>query len=166
MDVIWFLWMFLFIFCSKRGPLREMASPFDPKKFQRPKKSQGVSFETPPEGDLLNGSEVLQSLLGGGNQPLSEQFLRWKIWKQWNLVVGPTMAGASEPVGYRKGILVLWVKSSAWVQQMSFFKDQIISKVNLFVGFNYVQDIQLTLNRRSVPDAKDAAETKKALEKI
>lgn len=71
---------------------------------------------------LFNGGEVMRSLFEGGRSPLSEQFLRWKLWGRWKEYVGPTIAENSEPVGLVRGVLYIWVKHSVWMQQMVFFE--------------------------------------------
>ena len=103
------------------------------------------------DSEPLLGSEVLQRLFENGKDPLSEQFLRWKLWRQWEQVAGPLIFKASEPVGYRRGVLYLWVKNSSWMQQLVFLKDPLKDKINRHLGMIYVQNIHLTLDRRSVP---------------
>ena len=72
-----------------------------------------------------NSAQVLQSLFENGKSPLSEQFLRWKLWAQWQEIVGPSVGSTTEPVGISKGVLILWVKNSSWMQQLYFMKNQI-----------------------------------------
>lgn len=97
------------------------------------------------------GSEVLQSLFENGKSPLSEQFLRWKLWAKWPEVVGPTIAQNAEPVAYKNGILFLWVRNSAWMQQMVFLRDQIQTTINQKMEQNFVKSIRFTLDRKDVP---------------
>lgn len=97
------------------------------------------------------GSEVLQSLFENGKNPLSDQFIRWKIWARWEEIAGPTVGKNSEPVGYSRGVLYLWVPHSPWMQQMTFLKEQIKTTVNTKMGRPYVTEVKLTLDRRSVP---------------
>ncbi len=96
-------------------------------------------------------SEVLQSLFESGKSPLSDQFLRWKIWARWEEFVGPTVGKNSEPVGYYRGTLYLWVPHSTWMQQMVFLRHQIKTTVNKKLGRDYVKDVRLTLDRKDVP---------------
>ncbi|MBO9665261.1 MAG: DUF721 domain-containing protein [Bdellovibrio sp.] len=100
---------------------------------------------------LTLGSEVLQSLFENGKSPLSEQFMRWKLWAKWEEVVGPTIAKNAEPVGFQRGVLYVWVRNSAWMQQMIFLKDQIRDTINSKFENNFVKYIKFTLDRREVP---------------
>ena len=112
------------------------------------------SFNTPKKNkkQLTLGSEVLQALFENGKSPLSVQFIRWKLWRKWAEFVGATMAEVSEPVGYNRGILYVWVKNSTWMQQMVFMRDPMKETINQKLQMRYVAEIRLTMDRRSVPE--------------
>lgn len=119
------------------------------------------------KSELSRGAEVLHSLLAQGKDELSLQFLRWKLWKKWSEYVGPSIGSASEPVGYRRGILYVWVKNSTWMQQLVFMKDPLKEKINEVLGIRYVREIQFTLDRKNVPGPGDSQESlKRAIESI
>ena len=69
------------------------------------------------------GAEVLQKLLESQAGPVSDQYLRWKLWLNWKDIVGPTISAHSEPISYRNGLLWLWVENSVWMQQMGFMAE-------------------------------------------
>ncbi len=103
-----------------------------------------------------SSAEVLKSLFeekAGG--PVSEQFLRWKLWLSWTDVVGPTTAEYTEPVAYRNGVLWLWVKNSTWMQQMTFMSETIKNTVNQKFKKNFVTEIRYTLDRKNIPYKSD-----------
>jgi predicted nucleic acid-binding Zn ribbon protein len=113
------------------------------------------------------GSEALQSLFENGKTLLSQQFLRWKMWRKWSDFVGPTMSQHSEPVGFLRGTLYIWVESSTWMQQMVFLRDPMMDSINKKLGFNFVKNVHLTLDKKSVPrDAAEAAELKQSIAKL
>jgi predicted nucleic acid-binding Zn ribbon protein len=115
--------------------------------------------------ELLPASNVLQTVLANGKSALSDGFLRWKIWKLWPKIVGETVAKHCEPVGYDRGRLYVWVKSSARMQEIRFFEFTIRDKVNQHVGRTWVRGIRFTLDRRGVPTPDQMPEeTKKLLE--
>lgn len=118
-----------------------------------------------PKTDLLAASKVLQTVLGNGKSPLSDQFLRWKIWRFWPKIVGDTLGKQCEPVGYERGRLFIWVKSSARMQDIRFFETTLKEKVNEHVGRTWVRSIRFTLDRHGVPTtAQVSEEFKKYLE--
>lgn len=115
--------------------------------------------------ELLSASRVLQGLLGNGKSALSDGFLRWKIWRFWPQIVGPTLSKHCEPVGYQRGRLLIWVKSSPRLQEIRFFENTLRDKVNEHVGREWVKSIRFTLDRHGVPtSAEVSAEFKKILE--
>ncbi len=124
-----------------------------------------MNSENKPKGKLSVGSEVLQRLFENGKSPLSEQFLRWKLWAKWEEVVGPTIAKNAEPVGFQRGVLYVWVRNSSWMQQMIFMKDHIQNSINTKFDNNFVKYIRFTLDRREVPQS-DQQGFKEMIQKI
>jgi len=108
--------------------------------------------------ELLPASKVLQTLLGNGKSPLSDQFLRWKIWRFWPSIVGPTLSSHCEPVGYDRFKLTVWVKSSARMQEIRFFEKTLKDKVNEHVGRSWVRKVIFTLDRRGIPQAENVSD--------
>lgn len=108
------------------------------------------------ESKLTGTVEVLQGLFENSNSPLRGPFLRWKLWKKWPEFVGASISAVSEPVGFREGKLVVWVKNSSWMQQMVFLKEQLKDTLNTKLGSPEIKEIQLTLTRNLVPvDAQE-----------
>lgn len=101
-------------------------------------------------------SNVLQNLFGRGKSPLSDGFLRWKIWHQWQDIVGPQIASYSQPVGYSDGYLFVWVKTSAHLQELNYGRDLMRDKINKVIGFHWVKGIKLTVDRRDVPRPEES----------
>jgi predicted nucleic acid-binding Zn ribbon protein len=101
---------------------------------------------------LQDASDVLQSLLKNGKSPLAQSFTRWKLWSNWEDVVGDSMAKHSTPVHYSKGCLVIWVDGSARMQEMTFLVRPLRDKINQFVGRQWVRSIRFTTDRHHVPD--------------
>jgi predicted nucleic acid-binding Zn ribbon protein len=107
---------------------------------------------------MKSADEVLQMLLQNSKSPLSNQFLRWRVWKDWKTLVGAQIASKCQPAGYHRRTLYIWVESSAWMQQLSFFSSQIKEKVNKHVGKQWVNSVRFTLDRKSVPTSEESAQ--------
>jgi len=114
------------------------------------------------KAELLSASKVLQTLLSNSKSPLSDQFLRWKIWRFWPEIVGETLGKACEPVGFEHGRLYIWVKSSARMQDIRFFEDTLKEKVNQHVGRPWAHHIRFTLDRRGIPKEAEVTDEFKA----
>ena len=103
-------------------------------------------------------ASVLQSLLQNSKSPLSEQFIRWRLWQKWDEVVGEEIAKHSMPVSYLDGTLYVWVKSAPRMQEMTFLVREIRKKINDFAGKYWVNSIRFTLDRKSCPLPQESAE--------
>lgn len=108
-------------------------------------------------GGFSQAAELIHKLLKTDKSPLSQQFLRWKLWNQWGDVVGESIGKNTEPVGFFKGTLYVWVKSSTWLQEMSFMEHAMVVKVNQFLGEQWCYKIRFTLDRKSVPKYAESA---------
>lgn len=106
-------------------------------------------FELKPK--FQSSSEVLQSLFEDGKSPLSEQFIRWKLWARWADYVGASLAKECEPVGYYQGTLYIWVSNASSLHNFNFLKDQIQGEINKKLERQFVQKIRFTLDRKAVP---------------
>ena len=106
-------------------------------------------FDIKPQ--FKTGSEVLQALFENGKSPLSDQFLRWKLWARWADYVGASLAKECEPVGYFRGTLYLWVQNSSSMHHLNFLKEQIQTEINKKLRRKFVDKIRLTLDRKEVP---------------
>ena len=102
-------------------------------------------------------SDVLQGLLQNSKSQLSDGFLRWRLEQEWREVVGNTIAEQTLPVAFEKGTLHIWVKHSAWMQQLWFFQDAIKDKVNAHLGRGWVKQVRFTLSRRAATTAPEGS---------
>lgn len=100
---------------------------------------------------LVSASNVLQALFADVQSPLKDSFVRWKIWRYWEDIVGPTVAAMSVPVEVRRGCLIVWAKSSAQMQDLHFVSAAIKQQVNRFLGDVVVRSIRFTLDETRVP---------------
>jgi len=102
-----------------------------------------------------SGAEVLQNLFSDKQGPVADQFLRWKLWMNWQEIVGPTTAQCCEPVSFHQGVLWLWVKNSTWMTQLNFMSETIKNTINQKFSQNMVKEIRLTMDRKNVPHQND-----------
>jgi predicted nucleic acid-binding Zn ribbon protein len=111
---------------------------------------------------LSPAANVLQSLLQSSKSPLADQFTRWRLWQDWERVVGPEIAKHSMPVGFLNGTLYVWVQSAVRLQEMTFLVRPLREKINAYVGYNWLRYIRFTLDKKSVPQAAGADESLKS----
>lgn len=119
-----------------------------------------MSTEKDFKSKFKTSAEVLQSLFEGHTGPVSNQFLRWKLWLNWSEVVGPTIAEICEPISYHHGTLWLWTKNSVQMQHLTFMLEGIKQAVNSKYKAGFVKEIRLTLDRKNIPALTDQNFTK------
>ena len=88
-------------------------------------------------------------MLRNSKSDLSDGFTRWKLEQQWAAIVGPAIAQETCPCAFERGTLHIWVRSSAWMQQLWFFQDMIRDKVNGHLGVQWTRKVSFTLSRRA-----------------
>jgi predicted nucleic acid-binding Zn ribbon protein len=105
--------------------------------------------------------EVLKSLFDDRQKggPVAEQFLRWKLWMTWEDVVGPSIAGFTEPVAFYRGTLWIWVKNSSWMQQMTFMSGNIKDAIHFKFRKGYVTEVRFTLDKKCMPERDSALDS-------
>ena len=103
----------------------------------------------PRNAQLTAAADVLQALLQNSKSQLSDGFTRWRLEQEWTQIVGPTIGEQTVPCAFERGTLFIWVRHSAWMQQLWFFQDAIREKVNNHVGKDWAKQVKFTLNRRA-----------------
>ena len=124
-----------------------------------------MSSERDHKTKFNTGAEVLQKLLSDKAGPVSDQYLRWKLWLSWKEVVGKTVSENAEPIAYHQGVLWLCVRNSVWMQQMMFMLEPIKTSVNQKFKAGFVKEVRLTLDRKLTPHQSDE-DFKKNLKKF
>lgn len=84
-------------------------------------------------------SALLESVFAG--KPAQKRIREAKAWQFWEEAVGAHIAGKAAPVAFRDGTLTVRVSGSAWMQQLSLLKLDIISQLNSAIGEPLVNDI-------------------------
>ncbi len=112
------------------------------------------------KSQLEQASQVIENVLTSTKSPLADQFMRWKVWRKWDEIVGPTISQRTLPVGYANGIIFVWVKNSVWMQEMIFLAGPLRDKINDFVGKYWAHQVRFTLNRHEVPGLDEPSELK------
>jgi predicted nucleic acid-binding Zn ribbon protein len=60
---------------------------------------------------------------------LHEKMMMYKLWERWAEIAGAAIIEHARPERWQRGTLVIMVENSAWMQELSFLKDQMIERV-------------------------------------
>ena len=99
-----------------------------------------------PRSDLVPVGDVIASLMTDGTLPYRPDDI--EIWRVWKEVVGPTYAENAQPSKIRKKQLTITVTDSIWLQELTFYKEAILEKINRKLGRQAVLSIKITVGPR------------------
>lgn len=63
----------------------------------------------------------------------------------WNNIVGQAIANNSRPAGFKGKILLVYVSSPVWIQELQYYKRDMIIKINNALGKELVCDIKFRI---------------------
>jgi len=95
------------------------------------------------KGKMLKLSAILNRILKAHG--LENRLSEYRVLSQWEKAVGTVIAHHAQPQAIQGKKLTLTVDSSAWMQQLSLLKPEIIEKVNNHYGRKVIADITLKL---------------------
>ncbi len=83
------------------------------------------------------GQALLRSVRSGLSGPTH------RVWEVWEEAVGPELAARARPLSVRGGVLTVGVTSSAWAQQLSFLRTEILSRLNAHLADTPLKAIRI-----------------------
>ncbi len=72
---------------------------------------------------------------------LEGKMTEYMIAERWETIVGKTIAVHSQPTEIRYRKLYVIVDSHVWLQEISFYKEDLINKVNRYFGKNIIDKV-------------------------
>lgn len=106
-------------------------------------------------GNHRRAAELLGALLA--DKGVKKELREHRVLAHWPAIVGDRVASRSTPDGLSRGVLWVRVANSAWLHELSFLRDDIISRANELCGNPpLVSDVKFHLGPRRRPDADDA----------
>jgi hypothetical protein len=99
-----------------------------------------------PKSELIPVGDVIAALMTDGTLPYRPDDI--EIWRLWKDVVGPTYAENARPSKIRKKQLTITVTDSIWLQELTFYKETILEKINRKLGRKAVKEIKIIVGPR------------------
>jgi hypothetical protein len=78
----------------------------------------------------------------------------YRVFSLWQKAVGPGIARHAQPASIRGKRLTVMVDSSAWMQQLSLMKPEVLSRVNDRLGPDGIESITLKLGELERADER------------
>jgi len=94
----------------------------------------------------VTSAELMRKLLE--RHGLAEEVREHRLVTEWRSLVGERVAARTWPGRVRDGLLMVRVSNSAWLSELSFFKDALIERINQRLGDPpLVREIRLHLGK-------------------
>jgi predicted nucleic acid-binding Zn ribbon protein len=87
--------------------------------------------------------DVLRTVLA--RLPTGTGLEDWAVWSEWDAAVGPTLARHARPRRLARGVLLVAVDSSEWMQELQFLKHELRSRLNARLGREAIRRIFVVL---------------------
>ena len=68
-----------------------------------------------------------------------------ELWRHWDTVLGPGLAGLALPLGHRDATLLIAAEDHLIMQELSFLTPEILERVNAFLEEDRFQEVHLSL---------------------
>lgn len=78
--------------------------------------------------------------------PQASGLAEYPLWTEWERVVGRAIAAHARPERLRRGVLVVRVDGSEWMQELQYLKHDVRDRLNERLGRRAVDDIFLVLD--------------------
>ena len=88
-------------------------------------------------GSLIE--QIQRRIQAQSNRDLSD------LWDRWDHLVGPSIAANAQPAVFKGKLLLVYVSSSTWLQQLQFLKADMIRKINRTFGQTLVEEIKFKI---------------------
>jgi len=105
---------------------------------------------------LQRVGEVIEGLLR--RRDWETKFQQQRLGRFWPEIAGPYLAKVSQPLQVRQGVLSVWVSSSAWAQEFSLHKPQLLAQIRRYLPEAEIQDLRF-VTTYGEPPAEEEPET-------
>jgi len=89
-------------------------------------------------------SKILESMRASGE--LGQQLEQAKIWEQWPTVAGAELMHHGQPRAVKNNVLYVEVDSAVWMHKFSYFKADILDKINGIFGELMIEELHFVLS--------------------
>ena len=86
----------------------------------------------PRRGGMSSADELVHAVLN--RYGVTTEVRENRIATEWRKLVGPRVAARSWPERVRDGLLYVRVSSSAWLHELSFLEEELVSRINAALG--------------------------------
>lgn len=89
-------------------------------------------------------SKILETMKASGE--LGQQLEQAKIWERWPEVAGAELMHHGQPRAVKNNVLYIEVDSAVWMHKYSYYKAELLAKVNGVFGELMIEDLHFVLS--------------------
>ncbi len=78
---------------------------------------------------------------------MDAELKKYSIWNRWFELVGERLAARTQPLSLQEGVLTLTVASSAWLNELSFMRADLVRRINEVLGSGTVNAIRFVVGQ-------------------
>ena len=105
--------------------------------------SLNIMTDEPKQSDFVHIGKIIDDVI---KQYRTEpNFALKEVWRLWDEAVGETIARNARPAAFKGKLLIVHVNSSAWIHQLQFLKNDLITKLNAALGKPLVEEIKFKI---------------------
>lgn len=97
----------------------------------------------------MERAESVSNILGQilKDKGLSKKVVQYSIFEIWEEIVGSTIAKYTQPLRVVGDILIIKTKNSAWANELTFMKPEILKKIHEHIPDGSIKEIRFTAGR-------------------
>lgn len=96
-----------------------------------------------------------------GRLGVKTKLRQYKLWKQWEEIVGSQIALNAKPIRWQGNVLIVGVKHASWMQELAFMKSELTQKIKDHIPYIKITDIRFQVGDLPSPQNENPAENKK-----
>ncbi|MCL4377354.1 MAG: DUF721 domain-containing protein [Actinobacteria bacterium] len=102
--------------------------------------SEEIKWRSKPAEDL---SAIINKLVG--ESEYGKKIKQYNIFNHWPAIVGSAIGKKTKPEKLYKGLLYISVANSTWSNELSTMSDQLIKKINAYIGEEIVKGLRFKI---------------------
>ena len=100
-------------------------------------------IDQPKRSDFVHIAKIIDDVVKQYRR--EPDFALKAVWRLWDEAVGEKIAQNARPAAFKGKLLIVHVSSSAWIHQLQFLKEDLISKLNAALGKPLLEEIKFKI---------------------
>lgn len=90
---------------------------------------------------------------------ITKKMRQYKLWQCWKEIAGPAIYLNARPVRWNRDILVVAVKHSSWMQELTYLKTKLLEKIREAIPDINISDVRFEIGKIADESGKNPGST-------